>query len=634
MAIILFFTALTLKNPAFIDDTLEMFLLDLRFEIRNLTSPQEVPEEIVIVAIDEKSLAKHGRWPWPGNVQAELIGKIFEQKPAVVALEMPYSDEELLDADSLLAGVIRKYGEKLVVALDFEVEEGLTFEADIDDLLYGHAIKNISNPGRMRSVEAFRVELPSPLITGSAKFGHVSNIPDRDGKLRRENLYIKYGDEYFPSLALQTASVAEGKGISIIAGENVELDGLLIPTDTIGRFKLDYFGKAAAFTYLSAADILSGDLPSGFIRQRILLIGTTAAGTYEPHVTMFSENMPGVEKNATVVANIINRDFLKSAPQGLDLFVVLLSGALALMIALLKKRSNIISYLCLLVLMLLLNQTVFNLFGMQVNLIYPLLTLLSIGFFQDIYRYSVEEKGSREMRKIFSGYLPENVIEKLLKHPDLAGIEGVRRNVTVLFADLRGFAAFAEGHDPKEAAAILNEYLTAMTDIVFKWDGAVERFEGDTLVAFWGAPLCRQDHSEHAVRCALNMVKRFDEIKSELGPEGMFSIGIGLNTGEVLAGCTGAVGTKMNYTIIGEHVIIAERVKALTKQFEANVLFSEAVFYNIKELIEQGRIGHVSIKGISNLPVRGRERPIMICAIKSLKHDAESIIAGVEDNDD
>ena len=234
---------------------------------------------------------------------------------------------------------------------------------------------------------------------------------------------------------------------------------------------------------------------------------------------------------------------------------------------------------------------------------------------------------------MFSGYVPDRVIEELIKHPELAKPEGVRRQVTVLFSDIRGFTAYSEGHKPEDVAAMLNEYLTAMTEIVFRWEGTVDKFVGDSLIAFWGAPIARKDHSERAVRSALNMIKEFEELKEKWRSEGkdQLSIGIGLNTGEVLAAHIGAVGAKMEYTVIGDNVNTGARIKALTREFKTDVLFTEAVFNNIKELVEQGRIGHVSIKGISKLPIMGREQSVKVYEIKSLKHDAESMITELTD---
>lgn len=632
LAIILIFAAITLKNPAFIDESLETLLLDYRFKIRNLISPPEAPEDIVIVAIGEKSLEQYGRWPWSRKLQAKLIEKIFEDGPKVVAVDVFYPERESPEADRELAEVIGKHRDRLVAALGFDVNEELAFVGEINNILYDHSIQKIQNLKFLRSVESFRVLLPPEPIAGSATFGHVYSLPDRDGKLRWENMYIKYGDEYFPSLALQTARIANNiafEKLSIAGGQGVDLDGLWIPTDEFGRLLIKYIGKEGSFQYISAADVLSGSSLIGYFRDKIVLIGTTAIGAYDQKVTPFSVNMPGVEKNATVAANIINMDFMKRAPLYLDLFVVLISGAAALLPGRRKKAVGyLIFYACLIVFLIIANQAAFNLYSIWVNLTYPLLTVMSIAAFLTSYRYLVEEKKARNIRIMFSSYVTEKVVNELIKNPEMAKLGGERKQVTVLFSDIRGFTTFSEGHEPEEVVAILNEYLTAMTDIVFRWEGTLDKFIGDAIVAFWGAPLEQVDHSERAVRCALHMIKRLEELREKWISEGRvpLSIGIGLNAGEVIVGNIGAEGKKMDYTVIGDHVNIGARIESLTRKFETDILFSASVFNNIKEHIEHGRIGHVSIKDVADVIVKGKEKSVKIYEITALKHDMVSMI--------
>lgn len=639
MAITLLFAALTYKNPAFIDESIETLLLDYRFQIRNLIDRPEKPDDIVIAAIDEKSLARYGRWPWPRKLQAELIENIFRDDPRAVAVDIFYPEPESAEADAALAAVMQKYRDRLVIALGFEVEGGLTFEGEMEDPLYDHTILKIQNLKLLRSLEAFRVLLPPEPIAGSATFGHVYSLPDRDGKLRWESLYIKYGDEYFPSLALQAARITKGltlQDISIAGGQGVDMEGLWIPTDEFGRLHVKYIGGQGSITYVSAADVLSGEIPIGYFRGKTVLVGTSAIGTYDQKVSPFSANMPGVEKNATVVANIIHADFMKRAPLYSDLFAVLAAGLLSILIGRRKKAIGyFIYYTFLMFLILAVNQTAFSLYSLRMNLIYPLLTVLAIGTYLISYRYLVQERKAREIRKMFSSYVTERVVNELIKNPDMARLGGDRREVTVLFSDIRGFTNFSEKHEPEEVVAILNEYLTAMTDIVFRWEGTLDKFIGDAIVAFWGAPIEQKDHSERAVRCALHMIKKLGELREKWVSEGRapLSIGIGLNAGEVLVGNIGAEGKKMDYTVIGDHVNIGARVESLTRQFDADILFTEPVFNNIRQDVEHGRVGHVSIKGIADVVVKGKEKAIMICSIKSLDHDAKSLITESDDKE-
>jgi adenylate cyclase len=540
LILLILFAILTVNNPTVIDEYLEALLSDYRFKIRNIILDPQVPEDILAVLVDEKSLEKFGRWPWGRRLQAELIEKIFEGDPKVVALDIFYAESESPEADRALASVFQENRDRLVVALGFEATEGKKFEGEVSDVIFDQAIAKIQSVKHLKAIEAFRTLLPPEPIASSANFGHVYNLSDRDGKLRWESLYVKYGDEYFPSLALQTARMAKGLGadkISVLGGILVDMDGLLIPTDKFGRFHINYLGKEGTIIHTSAADILSGDVSSALFKDKIVLIGTSAIATYDLKNTPFSANMPGVEKNATVVHNILYGDFMTKSPLYMDLFTVLITGIMAILMG----RGSLhafIFYDLLIVGIILVNQLLFVFANYRVNLIYPLLTVISIGTFIISYRYLTEERKAREIRKMFSSYVTERVVDELIANPEMAKLGGDRREVTVLFSDISGFTTFSEKHEPEEVVSILNEYLAAMTDIVFRWEGTLDKFIGDAIVAFWGAPLKQDNHAELAVRCSLHMIKRLEELREKWISEDKtpLNIGIGLNTGEVLVG--------------------------------------------------------------------------------------------------
>jgi len=633
LLITLLFALLTLQNPAVIDEQLETLLVDYRFKIRNIISPSPAPENILIVAIDEKSLSKYGRWPWNRRLQSELINEVFEGRPKAVALDIFFPESETPLTDNALAAVLSRYKKRLVAALGFEVGEGKVFDGEIDDVLYDNTVMKIQNLKLLHAIEAFRVLLPPEPIAGASSFGHVYSLPDRDGKLRWENLYIKYGDEYFFSFSVRAAATALGltlDQVSIAGGSGIDFGGKIIPSDEFGRLHLNYYGKEHSFTYLSAADLLSGNLSENLLKDKIVLIGTSAVATYDSKITPFSANMPGVEKNATVISNILNSDYLIKAPLYIDLFVVLLAGLGALLITRGRKASrSLIYYILLTLLVLVANQAIFTFYNTRVNLIYPMMTVLSIGIFVIGYRYFIEERKAREIRRMFSSYVTERVVNELIEHPELARLGGSRREVTVLFSDIAGFTNFSEQHDPEFVVEMLNEYLTAMTDIVFRWEGTLDKFIGDALVAFWGAPLAQSNHAELAVRCALNMIKKLEELQQKWISEGKtpLTIGIGLNTGEVIVGNIGAEGKKMDYTVIGDHVNIGARVESLTRKFKTNILMTELPLGKIRELVDSSRIGHVSINGVGNVVVKGRNTAIKIYEIKALDPSSESIIS-------
>jgi adenylate cyclase len=250
-----------------------------------------------------------------------------------------------------------------------------------------------------------------------------------------------------------------------------------------------------------------------------------------------------------------------------------------------------------------------------------------------VYNYAIEERTARKIRAMFSSYVTEKVVNELIKNPHMAKLGGERREMTILFADVVGFTTFSEKHTPEEVVAILNEYLGAMTDVIFRWEGTLDKFVGDAIVAFWGAPMRQENHAELALRCALDMVKRLEELQKKSRSEGkpVLDSGIGVNTGEVLVGNIGAEGKKMEYTVIGDHVNLCSRVESLTRQFHTHLLITEFTLNKIKDLVAAHQIGHISIQGREKVVVKGREKMVGIYEVQSLDHGLESKIQKLEE---
>ncbi|GBE05621.1 adenylate cyclase 1 [bacterium BMS3Abin10] len=637
LLITLAFVWLTIINPSVIDEYVEALFVDYRFKIRNLISPPPIPADVQLVLIDEPSIKEYGGWQWDRKLQAELVEKVFRYGPKAVALDIFYSDPKDPEYDRALADVFSRYKDRLVVALTFGVKEGKKFEGEIEDVLYDNAIRKIENQSFLNAYEAYKVFLPEEgPLTGPATYGHVVSPPDRDGKLRKESLYIKYGDEYFPSLALQAARIYKGlplDSIKIIGGAGVELDGLFIPTDKFGRVDVNYIGKQGSITSIHASDVLSGRLPEGAFRDKVVFIGTSAIATFDTKITPFSAIMPGVEKNATVVSNIIKRNFITPAPDYVNVLVVIVVGILGLLMSI--KQSAVRSfnwYVILTLSVMAANQFLFSFHGVRVNYIYPIYTLMTEGTFIISYRYFIEEKSARHVRKIFSSYVTERVVNELMKNPDMARLGGERRDITVLFSDIRGFTTFSEKHSPEEVVHMLNEYLAEMTDVIFRWEGTLDKFVGDEILAFWGAPMRQDNHAELALRCALNMSQELDDLQRKWQAEGkpVLNAGIGINSGEVIVGNIGAEGKKMDYTVIGDHVNLGARVEGLTKKYNTRILITEFTKNRIKDLVTSGAISHLSVKGLERVIVKGKEQPISIYEVKSLDHGSESTITEPE----
>ncbi len=245
------------------------------------------------------------------------------------------------------------------------------------------------------------------------------------------------------------------------------------------------------------------------------------------------------------------------------------------------------------------------------------------------------EKQAKEIRRIFSSYVSPRIVEEMIKDPSKATLGGQRKELTMLFADLFGFTSFSEKHSPEEVVAQLNEYLGAMTEVVFQWDGTLDKFVGDAIIVYWGAPLDQPDHVELAVKCALHMQKQLAELQEKWKAWGRvpFKAGIGIHTGEVVVGNIGAEGKKMDYTIIGDHVNLTSRVQELTREFGCSLVVSEETAARLRDLLgkeesddNRGHLGHVSLRKLPPVKVKGKVQPVVVYALESLERGEISIV--------
>jgi adenylate cyclase len=198
----------------------------------------------------------------------------------------------------------------------------------------------------------------------------------------------------------------------------------------------------------------------------------------------------------------------------------------------------------------------------------------------------------------------------------------------VLFSDVVGFTTYSENHQPEEVVAILNEYLGAMTDVILKWEGILDKFIGDAIVVFWGAPMKQDDHAERAVRCALEMQARLEQLRQKWQAEGRapLSSGIGLNSGDAIVGNIGAEGKKMDYTVIGDHVNLGARVEGLTRRYNVPILITEYTLAKLRPAIDDGTFGGVSILGQERVIVKGKDTPVGVYSIQQLEPQAETVV--------
>ena len=348
--------------------------------------------------------------------------------------------------------------------------------------------------------------------------GQINMIPDDDGTLRWEMLAIEYQGDYYPPIGLQAARLyrdLKNEDMAFDRQGGVTLGDTFIPTDEYGRMLINYRGPDRTFPMYSISDILDRTMPAGTFKNKIVLIGATAIGIYDLRVTPFSSNMAGIEKHASVVDNILHKDFIYRTEASVYILIFFFAIALGITIPRLGAKAGAALFLALFAGYLGIVYYLFVAKGIWFNLVYPASALFFGYTSQTAYRFFMEERRARDIRKMFSSYVSKRIVDELIRDPSKAKLGGDRKEITVLFSDIRGFTSFSEKHQPEEVVSLLNEYLGAMTEIVFEHEGTLDKFVGDAIMALWGAPIGQPDHAERAVKCALAMIDKLKQLQAK-----------------------------------------------------------------------------------------------------------------------
>ncbi|MDQ6961458.1 MAG: adenylate/guanylate cyclase domain-containing protein [Mariprofundaceae bacterium] len=654
---------LTFNPPVFLQ-FLENKTFDLRFLLRG---ERPIDDKVAIIAIDHESLQQVGRWPWPRAQLATLIKATADAGAKTIGIDIlfpePSQDEdvrliqhmlsmpqikwenhpklklylqrkELAENDDLVLSQAIAYAGNVILPFAPHVRLFSQKKADpveTPDVLFDHMFMRVKTKPFVQPVMANDVLLPLDIfIDEAASMGHVYTQYDRDGAIRWETLAINFNQDYYPVFGLSIARHyldISSDELQIIAGEAIILGKEVIAMDQSNRALINYAGKGQTFPTYSAADVLNGKLPKDFLENRIALIGLTALGTSDNHVTPFAQLM-GVEKQASVIENILYQRFLNKGEliKVLNFSFIL---AFTLIFLIFISRWRALAGATLVISFVfgygLLTQYLFSVHLMWVDFLVPTGTIFMLYASLTAFRFLVEEKKARQIKTMFSSYTTEKVVNELLAHPELAKLGGMRREVTVLFSDVRSFTTFSETRTPEEVILALNELLSAMTDVIFKWDGTLDKFVGDEIMVFWGAPSKQNDHALLSIGCALDMMHRLAELQQQWRKEGReeLDIGIGMNTGEVVVGNIGCEAKKMDYTIIGDSVNLGARVEALTRNYSNHIMLTEFTYALIKEhLIQKGdslslvtkqkTFNGLYLKELGGVNVKGKNKSVLV----------------------
>ncbi len=477
-----------------------------------------------------------------------------------------------------------------------------------------------------------------PLEESAWSLGSAYTQYDQDGAIRWELLSTKLKEYFFPSFGLEIARHdlnLKREDVQLVVGEGILMGAQKISTDASGRVLINYAGPSQTFPTYSAAAVMHGEIPPATFKDKIVLIGTTALGTSDIHITPYAQ-MPGIEKQASVVENILHNNFLvrEELVKIFNAALVFLCCIIALIyLPRLHASAGALFTALFIFAYLSVTQYLFTHQHLWIDIVAPTTAIFLLYTSITAYRFFTEERRARKIKAMFSSYTTEKVVDELLQHPQLAELGGVHRQVTVLFSDVRSFTTFSESRSPEEVVSILNEFLSAMTEVILAWDGTLDKFVGDEIMAFWGAPAAQKEHVALAFCCSLSMMNRMTEMKSDWLARDMkpFQIGIGLNSGDVVVGNIGCAGKKMDYTIIGDTVNLGARVEALTRNYHNFVMITEFTFQQLTPFLTtnadgtyaitmpQGKFDAIHIKPLEAVKVKGKDHAVMVYEV-ALQH--------------
>ena len=573
--------------------------------------PIKPPLPVVIVAIDNKSIKKIGRWPWSREITASLIRGMAEYGATVVALDIVFSETQNPAADRVLAESIASSGN--VIEGYFFREEPHPVDPEVKAQIRSSRISQIRTDSGVTSVPLTEYVNPDANIAligrGAIAHGYYNALFDADGLFRRLPLLLLYDGDVYPSLMLQALQQFTHETVRVhinTAGiRTIQLGNNSIPSNQKGELYLNYYGSSnndGKITTYSAVDIIDKILPANELKGKMVFVGPTEEGIYDLRPTPFDAIRPGVEIHATAAANILEQRALihNSRTDSIDnVLLFLLPFVLALLLGIMPNATmGIVSASGLSMLYLVVNYQLFTRYFLDLSLWSPLVAFAFTTVSSEIYRSLVVDRKGRYLKKAFSSYVSADLVARIIKNPESLTLGGEKREISILFSDIRGFTTLSEKLSPEELVLMLNEYLNPMTRIVLEEKGTLDKYIGDAVMALYNAPLDVAGHADHACRSALKMIAILDELNRTFVRRGLqaIDIGIGINTGDAVVGNMGA-SMRFDYTAIGDNVNLASRLEGLNKLYGTHIIVSESTKLQAGSDLPFREIDFVAVKG-------------------------------------
>ncbi|MGA7344872.1 MAG: adenylate/guanylate cyclase domain-containing protein [Pseudolabrys sp.] len=613
------------------------------FDFFQTTSPRDsAVRPVVIVDIDESSLSAFGQWPWPRTILADLLTRLYEWQAAAIAFDVIFPEP---DRSSLNEAV------KHFRDLDDDTRGRLLHLPSNDEVfaqaigrgnvVLGQAGINAFHP---RSLEkppetAFATVGPDPspyliafpyilrnlpkLEQAAVGHGLISIRTERDGMVRRVPIVMQAEDKIVPALTLDLLRVATGSSTIMIRTDesgiqSVAVPGLELPTDRNGRIWV-YFGPHDKARFVSAKDVVEGNVAPERFAGKLVLVGTSAIGLLDVKTTPVLSAMPGVEVHAQLLEAALTNSLLVAPSYAIvvEMIGALIGGGV---LALLAPAASVLMLFASAALaaaaFVAASWILFSRYQMLFDATFPLIATLSVYMSMVLMGYFREQLDRRRIRSAFAQYLSPTLVEQLANSPQRLVLGGEERVITVLFSDVRGFTTIAETYkdNPHGLTTLMNRFLTPLTNAIMARNGTIDKYMGDAVMAFWNAPLDDPAHESDACHAALDMLERVDALNQEREREASTSgtrfvpikIGIGINTGRCTVGNMGS-DLRFQYTVMGDSVNLASRLEGQTKAYGLPILIGSRTAAAVA--------GQFALLEIDSIRVKGKTEAEVIYAI-------------------
>ena len=591
-------------------------------------------DDIVLVVIDDKSVEKY-RWPWKRELYCEML-EFFSRyaKPKMIIddsvltsldVDNPLSDKKYFNSlkhiDNYVTGFLPSYSNWR------DADTGAKYDAEFEKKFSVKVNETDSIPELFRSLIPF----PKPYFDAVKHIGSVTTLYGpingsliiRDEICRNQSYFIKYHGAFYPAMVMKAFLLLNNPKEIVITKDKIIFPDLkyqidqkrtLFQTVTPIKFYNTHPNSNYSHINYSAIDVIESNrmlkngkqaiLDPELFRNKIVLFGSNApagAGLDDNKHSPIITNHPGVDIQASAIDNLIHGDFVRVLPQFVNFIITILGMLLVYFtIKMLSLSKAVPTVVLILFGYIFLSASCFY-FDIVINVITPIVMFVLTTIFAYTHKYVLENKNKEKVKNAMGKYMSQDVMQRVVENIDNLGLGGKRAVVTVLFADIRGFTSISEKMSAQQVSEILNEYFSEMEPIITSYNGIINKFIGDAIMAIFGEPIQDENHAQNAVKCAYTMLKRVEKLHKKWYREGKpeIEIGIGINSGEVFVGNIGSVN-RMEYTVIGDTVNLASRLESYNKMYKTKMLISTSTYKAVKNIVDVIKIPEVQIRGKAN----------------------------------